>query len=212
MDWRTVGVGLYELIVSIVFGQITVFVAVKAISGVFLRGGSFARTLEWNTAASLFAGTMILAALILVNESVLPSADAMRAMMMGASAVTPEMVLIALGYLVALFAIALAVSAAVIYLTTQVYLVATVHVDEMKEIRRNNVPVAILLCAVVLGMALFIRPALQRFVGSLVNYDALTRQITDAGEQAPAEGREDYLVPAQRKPVNALSSSAPGQP
>jgi uncharacterized membrane protein YjfL (UPF0719 family) len=174
MDFQAIFFASYETILSLIFGLVTVYISTRILNLTFLksaRNGSL--LLENNTAASIFAGMMIICILILVHSSVLPSVDALRTMVLGQNKITFSIVALSFGYFLLFYLIALVISLSFIWLTVQIYMVATVHVDEIKEIRKNNIAVAIILSSVLLGMTLFIRPPVNRFISSLVNYESL---------------------------------------
>ncbi len=198
MDLRTLFFASYELLISVVFGLITVYICIKVLSHTYLKSKKGNLLLQGNTAASLFASVMIITVLILVQGSVLPSVDALRTMVLGGEGITFSVVMISFGYFLLFYAIALVISIAIIFLTTQIYLVATVNIDEMNEIRQNNVGVAILLSAVLLAMTLFIRMPVQRFISSLVNYESLERIPVDNLGKKPPPGKEELVVPEKK--------------
>lgn len=198
MDLRTLFFASYELLISVVFGLITVYICIKVLSHTYLKSRQGNLLLQGNTAASLFASVMIITVLILVQGSVLPSVDALRTMVLAGEGITFSVVMISFGYFLLFYVIALVISIAVIFLTTQIYLVATVNIDEMNEIRKNNVGVAILLSAVLLAMTLFIRTPVQRFIGSLVNYESLERIPVDNQGKIPPPGKEELIVPEKK--------------
>ena len=197
MNYQTVFFASYEVILSLVFGLFTIFVCTKVLNWSFLKSRSGNLLLESNSAASIFAGAMIFSVLVLVHGAILPSVDALRTMALGKGEAGFSVILISLGYFLVFYVIALVISIAVIFFTTQIYLIATINIDEMNEIRRNNIAVAILLSAILLGMTFFIQPAVQRFIGSLVNYEFLER--VEVEEHPQVDMREgETIVPEQR--------------
>ena len=196
MDTRTVFFASYELLLSIVFGLGTVLITIKAIGVLFIRGKFDEDKLVDNVSISLFYGAMVICVLILVSSSITPSVDALRTMVLARDAITAGMVLISLGYFLAFFAVSLAISMALLFLGAHAYLWATADVDEMAEIRRNNIAVSVLLSGVLLGLTLFVYPPLHRFMASLVDYQVLERKEQAATPRAPEAGQ--FIVPEQR--------------
>ena len=197
MNWNSVFFTIYELVISLVFGLFTIFIVIKFLNVTFLRSRRGNALLQANTAVGVFAGAMIFCVLVLVMGSILPSVDALRTMVLGQQAFSVSVLLLSLGYFLVFYSVALVISIAVIYMTTLVYMMATIHIDEMSEIRRNNVAVAVLVSAVLLGMTLFIRPAVQRFISSLVDYETLERIDWEA--PAEIEGGEEVIIDRQKK-------------
>ena len=173
MDLTTLYFTLYELLLSIVFGLLTIFVCLKSINLTFLKSEGEDLLLKPNAAISLFAGAIIISVLLLVHASVLPSIDALRAMVLGGRELDMEILLISFGYFMVFYIITLVISLGVVFLAVQIYMAATINIDEMAEVKKNNIAVAILLSAVLLSMSIFIQPAANRFIASLVNYESL---------------------------------------
>ncbi|MDH4224499.1 MAG: DUF350 domain-containing protein [Deltaproteobacteria bacterium] len=200
MDFQTLFFTSYEVLLSLLFGLATVFFSIKFLTKTFLHTPKGNLLLESNTAASLFAGTMIVCVLLLVNGSVLPAVEALRTMALSQNHLTAAMVFVSLGYFLAFYAITLVLSIAVMSLSIFIYLKATIHIDEMGEIRKNNLAVAVLLASVVLGMTLSIRAPVQRFVAGLVNYQDLSRvEASPEPSIQPPQGKV-YIAPSEGGP------------
>jgi len=190
MDTQTLFVAGYEVALSLFFGLLTVFMAIRVLHATFLRDVDIR---EENLATSLFAGATVLCVLILVQASVLPSVDALRSMVLGHNQVTAGSVAVSLGYFLLFYTISLVLGIAVVLLATQIYMVATVKIDELAELKGNNLGVAVILCSVLVGTTLFVRAPVQRLLASLVDYDALERSSV---EPAPRPGPDEvYMVP-----------------
>ena len=78
-----------------------------------------------------------------------------------------------------------------------VFFKATGWVDEMKEIRNKNVGVAIMVSMVIIGITLFVRPSLSRFVSSLIHYERIESDTTSAEEELNAAPGE-MVVPLEQ--------------
>jgi uncharacterized membrane protein YjfL (UPF0719 family) len=79
--------------------------------------------------------------------------------------------LVSFGFFVVFYFVTMLISFGVLLGATWIYLKVTIHLDEIKEIKANNIAVSIMLSLVVLGMTLFIQPSVNRFVASFVRYD-----------------------------------------
>ncbi len=197
MDIQTVFISSYEVLISLIFGLLTVFISIKVLNITFLKSKEGNLLIKGNTAISLFAAVIIFCVLYLVHSSVLPSVNALRSMILGTHEITAKIIFISFGYFLAFFLVSLIISLVIIFLSTQIYLTATIHIDEMSEIKKDNVAVAILISAVLLGMTVFIKPAVQRFISSLVNYETLE---TIEVERPPLEieNKELLIYPKQK--------------
>jgi uncharacterized membrane protein YjfL (UPF0719 family) len=175
MDTQTLLFTGYELSLAVLFSLVTIYVVLKVLHYTFLRSKEKDLLVETNPAIALFAGTIVICSLMLVSTSVLPAVNALRTMVLSNGQFTWEMLGISLGYFLVFFALALILNLLVLFAAISIYMAVTVHVDELREIRANNVAVALMMASVMLGMTLFIRPPMERFIGGLVQYEALER-------------------------------------
>ena len=194
MDTHTLIIAAYEVGISLTFGLLTIYISLRLLDRTLLNGPEGSLLLTSNVAVALFAASMILAELILVRQSILPAVEALRAMVIAKHTITAAMVGVSFGYFAAFYAITLVLSLACLYLSVLIYVKATVRMDEMEEIRKDNISVAVLMSAVVMGMALFVEAPVERFLASLVDYESLGRI-----ENVSSSNSKDklYLVPRE---------------
>ncbi len=187
----------YELILAFIFGLLTLYLSFKVLNNFVLKIDFFRLVGEGNTAVAIFESSLIICILLLVENTILPSVDALRTMVLAGNGLTFQIFSIAFGYFLLFYVIALAFSLLLLTIAFYVFIKATVNVDEMAEIKKNNVAVSLLVSAVMLGMTLFIRPAFDNFMRSLVNYNKLENRIAPAPnlQLTPEEGME---LPEQR--------------
>ena len=65
----------------------------------------------------------------------------------------------------------------------------------MKEMRNKNVAVSIVVAAVVIGISLFVRPSLSRFISSLIQYEKFETIGSEGGHD---EDPGQMIVPLQQ--------------
>ena len=75
---------------------------------------------------------------------------------------------------------------------------ATLRLDEMKELRNQNMAVSVMMSMVVLGIALFVRPSLSRFIGSLVHYDSIEMISTESEKDTGKKKEGEMIVPMKK--------------
>lgn len=174
MDTQLVYFSSYELFLSIVFGLITVFIATRTINILLFRFDDPA-LYKGNLSTNILSGGLIICTLILVQSSVLPSVDALRTMVLGQEELTMRIIGISLGYFLAFYLLSIVIGILLIYTTIHIHMAATLDVDEIEEIKEDNVAQAVLLAAVLIGMTLFIQEPVARFISSMVDYESLER-------------------------------------
>ena len=199
MDWNTFFFASYEMIISIIFSLLTIFVTQIFLNRTLLDSKKEGSSYVDNTAVAIFAGTIIISVLILVNSSILPAVDTLRAMVLAAETITWRMVGLSFLYFLLFFMITIFFSIIILYLAIQVYFRATRSLDELRELRHRNISVAIMMSMVVMGIALFVRPSLSRFIASLVHYEKFEEYaIQDKTKDKPDAKNQEMIVPLKK--------------
>ena len=188
MDIKIIFLATYEIILSIVFGLLTIFLVNKVFNHTLLKGDSENSLSKGNVAMGIFAGTLVVCNLILVQPSILPSINTLQAMQIGKESFDLSLFFVSFGFFLIFYLVTTILSIGVLFAATALYLKATVNIDEIEEIKKNNIAVSIMLSLVVLGMTIFIQPSVGRFVQSFVRYDmSIESEIPELqqGEVAP---------------------------
>ncbi len=187
----------YELLLALIFGLLTIYLSVRVLNKIILKVDFFKLIREGNIAIAVFEGTLIVCALLLVENSILPAVDALRTMVLANDGFTFQMFLISFGYFLLFYIISLAFSLLLLSVSFYVFIKATADVDEMAEIKANNIAVSILVSLVMVGVTMFIRPSFDNFIASLVNYNKLENIISIPKEDTP-ELEEGMEMPERR--------------
>ena len=188
MDFKIIFLATYETVLSIAFGLLTIYLVNKVLNWTLLNSDSENALAKGNIAVGIFAGTLVVCILMLVQPSILPSINTLQTMLTGRDSIDLGLLLVSFGFFIFFYIVTTALSLGVLFLATWLYLIATINIDEMKEIKKNNIAVSIMLSLVVLGMTLFIKPSVNRFVASFVRYDISLEKIDvqlREGEVAP---------------------------
>tara|TARA_Y100001970_G_scaffold161659_1_gene197650 strand:+ start:3948 stop:4538 length:591 start_codon:yes stop_codon:yes gene_type:complete len=188
MDLRIVFLASYEAILSITFGLLTIFLVNKILNITLLKTDTEDSLLSGNIAMGVFAGTLVLCNLILVQPSILPSISTLQTMLVGKESISIELLLVSFGFFLFFYLVTTLLSIGVLLSAVWIYLQATVNIDEIKEIRKNNIAVSVMLSLVVLGMTLFIQPSVSRLIASFVRYEVSVddeNSVVRDGEVAP---------------------------
>ena len=171
MNWNTFIFANYEILLAITFSLITVFITKKVLNKTLLNRGKEENNHYENIATAIFSGTIILCVLLLVNSSLLPAVDTLNVMLLSGDSLTFDMFVTSFSYFLLFFGISIILSLALIFLTLKVYFIATIDVDELKELKSKNIAVAIIMSMVILGITLSVKPSLERFIFSMVSYE-----------------------------------------
>lgn len=185
----------YQMLLALVFGLLTVFITLRVVNKSILKINFFDLVKNGNTALAVFEGVLIFCVLFLVEISILPAVEALRTMMISHQAITFKMFAISFGYFLIFYAISLVFSYLLILSAFYVFISATAKLDEIQEIKNNNMSVAILVGAVLLSVTLYIRPSLGNLVQSFVDYRSLEKPLVD---DAPTKEN----TPEKPKPID----------
>lgn len=192
MDLRIIFLSSYEIILSIAFGLLTIYLVNKMLNWTLLKSNSGNALGSGNIAMGIFAGTLVVCILMFVQPSILASINTLQTMITGRETIDLNVVFISFGFFLFFYFITTVISLCVLFLAIWLYLKATINIDEIDEIKNNNIAVSIMLSLVVLGMTLFIQPSLNRFISSFVRYD-----YSVVEENVPLESGE--IAPPMKK-------------
>ena len=196
VDNQVIFFSTYELMISVVFGLRTVFIVRRFIRATLFKPEKPNEFMN-NVSTNIVSGGLTVCVLILVQSSVLPSVDAPRTMVLGQEQLTFKIVAISFGYFLAFYALSIIISICVIYASMRIHMAATVDVDEIAEIRGDNIAQAILLTAIFVGVTLFLQEPVGRFIETLVDYDDLER-IEAPVIQVPDVPEDMIIVPTRK--------------
>lgn len=198
MDTKLILFGTYELLLALIFGLLTIYIALQIVSK-FKVGTSFSEAVrQKNFAIALFQGTWVVCTLILVENSILPSVDALRTMVLTKDEFSIGMLGISMLYFIGFYILSIVFSYIMLAIVFQVFIRTTKNIDEVEEMKGNNMAASVLLSIVMLGATLFIHPAYDNFVGSLVNYNKLESIAKSFSDQKKPDGK--LSVPKQMNP------------
>lgn len=169
---------LYDTSLSLIFGLLTIYIALRVIDKLVLRENTLKMVKEGNASIAIFKGVLIICTLLLAHNSVTSSSAALQAMVEShGNKLTGKIFMISFGYFLLFYVISLVFSVLIILISFYVYIKATVDLDEIAEIKKNNIAVSISLSLVIFGMILFVRPSFDNLMKSFINYDAFSDKI-----------------------------------
>ncbi|MCS6832150.1 MAG: DUF350 domain-containing protein [Flammeovirgaceae bacterium] len=184
--------GSYHLILALIFGITTVLISL-AVVGKFKLNKTLSESMaENNIAISIFKGAWVICSLILVENSLEPSVNALRTMVFTKDAFTFKMLLISFGYFILFYGISIAFSILVLAAVFYAFIKMT-PLDEVEEIKKNNVAVALIVSLAMFAITMFIHPAYDNFMNSLINYDRLENMAKDL--KVPEKKKNETISP-----------------
>lgn len=175
MNREIVFVALYEVSLSLVFGLLTLYLALKVVDKLILRQNSLRTIQEGNTAVAIFKGALLLSIFLMTQNSINPSVQALKVMVLSTKSLKSNMLGIAFAYFIVFYMVSFVLSLLLILIALNVYVGATKDIEEIREIRERNVAVAVLVSFTIVGVTIFMRPAFDNLVSSFVDFSGLSR-------------------------------------
>lgn len=176
MDTRLLFFSTYEILISVIFGLLTVFVTYRCLDRVVLKNSAEKLLKENNISMALFQGIVIFTVLMIVHASVLPSVNTLQTFVANSGEVHFKAYGISFLYFLMFYGMSLVLGISVIFTSMSVYMWATRELKEVEEMKSGNVSVSILLCFIILGQGIFLRTPIKNFIGSFVNYEIALEQ------------------------------------
>lgn len=179
MDWHTLFFSTYEIMITVFFSLVTVFVTKKMLDKLLFKPKEGEYPYFQNMAISVFSGTIIICVLLLTNSSNLPAVDVLRTMVAVKGHIAIEMILISFVYFLLLYATAIFLSTMLVIVSVKSYMYATKGIDELAELQKKNIAVAIVMSMAMLAVTISVKPAMGRFISSLIHYESLEEFTED---------------------------------
>ncbi|GIV39152.1 MAG: hypothetical protein KatS3mg033_0952 [Thermonema sp.] len=187
MNQQLVFVALYETALSLIFGLLTLYLALKIVDKLILKQDSLRTIQEGNLAVAVFKGALVLSIFLMAQNSIEPSVQALKVMVLSSNKLKAGMLAVAFAYFIVFYLTSLVGALLLILISLNVYVSATKDIEEIEEIKNKNVAVAVLLSFVIVGVTIFIRPAFDNLITSFVDFSGLTRyEQAEGGRVAPS--------------------------
>jgi uncharacterized membrane protein YjfL (UPF0719 family) len=172
MDYKLVISGVVQLVITFFLGIFSAYLALRIFGWVDNKTDIQTELNKGNTAVAVILAAFIISIMIIVRSSVDTAVTNMNMAFTGA-VFSWSGFLGRFGLSLLHILISLAVSFLLIVVSITVYKGLTSKIDELNEISKNNIAVAIMLASVVLGMAVILEPAVKALLDSLVIFPPL---------------------------------------
>jgi uncharacterized membrane protein YjfL (UPF0719 family) len=164
--------GLAELVLSLALGVLTAYVGFRLLAKMTHELDEINELKQNNVAAGVLFASLLLALALVVRQASYPAISALKtALFRGIGLVGALKVL---GLSVAYVALALAIALGSIVVGVRVFLRLTRGIDELEEIKSNNVAVAISLGIVIVILGIFLAQGVGSLLSALIPYPAMT--------------------------------------
>jgi uncharacterized membrane protein YjfL (UPF0719 family) len=170
--------GIVELGVSLL-GSIFVFFAGFKLFSLFTKKLNETNELKKNNiAVSILLSSFILSIMILTKATLIP-ANEYLGYVLSAERVPFIDIAIALGRIVAFFIISLFFSFILIWISMKLFIFLTHGIDEMKEIKNNNIAVAFIVAILLVSIAFLLESGLTSLLNGLIQTPDVGKGLLD---------------------------------
>ena len=165
--------GIIELVLAILSGILIYFASMKAFS-FFTKGIDEEKEFKNNnTAVSILISAFIFGIMLLIKESISPSMENLGYTMSQGS-LTSGSLGVALFRIVMIYLVSAVCSFIFLMLSINFFMVLTTKIDEIKEIKKNNVAVSIIIGTFAVSVALLTMEPLKTLLKSFISAPVVT--------------------------------------
>lgn len=158
--------GLFELILAVVLGVLTTWFAFYRFTKMTRNIEEMSELKKNNVAVGILLGTTILSVALVVKETSDPVASSLQTVVQAGLSVAGVLKVVGIG--LGSIAVAMVMSLAAIWIALRIFLRLTREIDELAEIRANNVAVAIVLGCVIVVIGLFLGHGIRSLLAAII--------------------------------------------
>jgi uncharacterized membrane protein YjfL (UPF0719 family) len=162
---------LVELGLSLILGVLVAYVSFRLFARMTRDLDEVEELERNNVAVGMLLGSMLVGVAVIVRKSLYPSISCLKTALYQGLDLTRCLQTVGLSLLYVLLSFLIAVGC--IGLSTRLFLRLTHDLNEMAEIRKNNIAVAITLGSVIIVVSLFISQGVQNVLSSIIPYPAV---------------------------------------
>lgn len=164
----------YELILSFISCMVTIYLSTK-----FLNKFVLSKPIEWfirekHEAGCLISGALVFSVLYLVQGSIKHSTSALQSLLLSHGGYSINIVAVAIAHFFVFYFITFMTGFGTIFVVSIIYrkMMAPIDFDHEVEIKKS-LGLSMFLAFIVLSVTVYIQPAMNNFLGSLVLHNFL---------------------------------------
>ncbi len=170
-DYNIVLAGLVHLFFSVLIGVFFIYLAYTLFKKLNSAIDDDKELKNGNISVAVLMGSVIFSIVWITRGSVISGMDTISTLFR--SGFILKNTLIAIGIFVLQILVSGILSIITIWISTLLFTLLTKNFDEFKEIKNNNLAIALVLGVVVISLALFVEPAINVILNGLVPYPVL---------------------------------------
>lgn len=161
---------IYELILSTVFGLLSLYLG-QLFMCKFITMCGFTEIFERkNYPLAIFSGTLLFCILILTRTSILPSVSFLQIKASGPEGLSLLFFAKAFMYFLVFFVMSFFTAVFLLFLSSKIVMISTKNLDEIKEITEGNLSAALILSFVMVSFTFYLKPSLEHFLSGFVHF------------------------------------------
>jgi uncharacterized membrane protein YjfL (UPF0719 family) len=163
--------GLVYVIISLVFGSLTIFLFLKVFNALTRDIDDFEEMRRNNVAVALVNAAIIFSVALFISEAVAAAMEAFKNNIYNYGGSTTMMYKMKI-YIIMFthFTLSVILSFGVLWLSMKFFTILTTSIDEFAEIKKNNQAVAILLSVFIISMALILKPGIGKLLKGIIPF------------------------------------------
>jgi len=169
MNLFVVMTGFIELLLSLIVGIFFVYGAFLIFKWMTKDLNEIQELKKNNIAVGLFYGAVIFSICLIVKGAIEPAITALTSTIKNPDSTWLSYVFIA-GIMLLQIILSGIFAFLSIYIAIRIFMALTKDIDEIAEIKQNNIAVAIILVTIILSIALFIEPGIKVMMDGLIPY------------------------------------------
>jgi uncharacterized membrane protein YjfL (UPF0719 family) len=165
IDWSLFSIGIVELFLTLIVGLLVVYIGYKAFTLFTKKINENEELKNNNIAVGIISASVIISMAILIKSAISPSITTLRLLIH--EGITATNILLAVAFFLIFFVIAGIIAIVVILLATLIYNKLTKKIEEYTEIKNNNIAIAIVLAAVIIGISYIVQDGVSAIVSGI---------------------------------------------
>ncbi len=201
--------GLVYVGVSLIFGTITLYLAIKSFEKLTRDIDDMKEMRENNVAVALINGAIVFSVAMFITEAVASAMEAFKNSIFDYSGnLTVAYRLKIYGIMLSHFILTFIISFLVLWIAVQIFIHLTRSIDEFEEIKKNNHAVGIFLAVFIISITLILKPAVGKLLKGIIPFPEVSTSprvslIVDRSSTTIAYNFNDIIdVETGLKPVS----------
>ncbi|MBI2419865.1 MAG: DUF350 domain-containing protein [Ignavibacteriales bacterium] len=170
--------GIVQIILSLLLGVLFIYAAFRVFSALTKGVDELSELKQKNTAVGILISAIFISVTFIIKSAMDPSLIVFTNTLRNPEAGLQQY-LTTFGIMLSHFIVSGVLGFAAIFIALQFFILLSRDLNEMEELKRNNIAVGILMAAVVVCVALLVQPGIKTLLDALIPYpETVLRNIS----------------------------------